>query len=90
MDRLDGLVTTHLVDRLFDPERLADILTSLTAQRAAKAQSVNNRIMALQREVTDAEERLKRLYKLVEDGLTDLDEVLKDRLASLSVRPKTC
>jgi len=24
--------------------------------------------------VTDAEEKLKRLYRLVEDGLTDLDQ----------------
>jgi chromosome condensin MukBEF ATPase and DNA-binding subunit MukB len=39
--------------------------------------------MALQREVIDAEDRLKRLYRLVEDGLTDLDEVLKDRLNNL-------
>jgi hypothetical protein len=30
-----------------------------------------------------AEEKLKRLYRLVEDGLTDLDEVLKDRLSAL-------
>jgi site-specific DNA recombinase len=28
----------------------------------------------------DAEDKLKRLYRLVEDGLTDVDEVLKDRL----------
>jgi site-specific DNA recombinase len=27
----------------------------------------------------DAKDKLKRLYRLVEDGLTDLDEVLKDR-----------
>ena len=39
--------------------------------------------MALQREVTSAEDKLKRLYRLVEDGLTDLDEVLKDRLSTL-------
>jgi hypothetical protein len=39
--------------------------------------------MGLQREVTDAEAKLKRLYRLVEDGLTDLDEVLKDRLINL-------
>src|SRR5262245_10890695 len=36
--------------------------------------------MALQREVADVKERL---YRLVEDGLTDLDDVLKDRLNSL-------
>jgi site-specific DNA recombinase len=83
MDKLDGLVTQHLVERLFHPERLADILTSLTARRAEKARTANNRIMGLQREVTDAEDKLKRLYRLVEDGLTDLDDVLKDRLNSL-------
>jgi hypothetical protein len=30
--------------------------------------------------VTDAGDRLKRLYRLVADGMTDLDDVLKDRL----------
>jgi hypothetical protein len=79
----DGLVTEQLVDNLFHPERLAAILASLTARRAEKAESVNSRIMALQREATDAENRLKRLYRLIEDGLTDLDDVLSDRLNTL-------
>jgi len=83
MDKLDRLVTEQLVKRLFEPERLAIILNSLSARRAEKAESVNKRIMALQREVTDAEDKLKRLYRLVEDGMTDLDDVLKDRLNSL-------
>jgi site-specific DNA recombinase len=83
MDRLDGLVTDHLVERLLHPERLAVLLSSLKARRAEKAESENKRIMVLQREVTDAEDRLKRLYRLVEDGLTDLDDVLKDRLNQL-------
>ena len=83
MDKLDGLVTGHLVEGLFEPERLAAILDSLAARRAERAETVNSRIMTLQREVADAEDRLKRLYRLVEDGVTDLDEVLKDRLNSL-------
>jgi site-specific DNA recombinase len=83
MDKLDGLVTDHLVEQLFNPERLAGILGSLTARRAEKAESVNRRVMALQREVTDAEDKLKRLYRLVEDGMTDLDDVLKDRLNNI-------
>jgi DNA invertase Pin-like site-specific DNA recombinase len=83
MDKLDGVVTDHLVDRLFHPERLATILASLTARRTEKAEGANRRIMALQREVTDADDKLKRLYRLVEDGMTDLDEVLKDRLNEL-------
>src|SRR5258708_33870065 len=83
MDELDGLVTGHLVERLFEPERLAAMLNPLAARRAERAETVNSRIMALQREVADAEDRLKRLYRLVEDGVTDLDDVLKDRLDSL-------
>ena len=83
MDKLDGLVTGHLVERLFEPERLAVMLDSLAARRAERAESVNSRIMALQGEVADAEDRLKRLYRLVEEGVTDLDDVLKDRLNCL-------
>jgi len=33
--------------------------------------------------VTDADEKLKRLYRLIEDGLTAPDEVLTDRLNEL-------
>jgi site-specific DNA recombinase len=33
--------------------------------------------------MTEAEEKLKHLYRLVEEGLTDLDHVLKDRLNTL-------
>jgi site-specific DNA recombinase len=83
MDKLDNLVTQHLNERLFAPERLAEMLHSLSVRRAEKAESLNTRVMALQQEVTNAEEKLKRLYRLVEDGLTDLDEVLKDRLNTL-------
>src|ERR1700730_7468260 len=59
------------------------ILASLSSRRAEKAESLNGRLIALQREVTDADDKLKRLYKLVEDGLTDLDNILKDRLNTL-------
>lgn len=83
MDKLDGLVTDHLVERLFHPERLATVLASLSARRSEKAASVNSRILGLQREVTDADDKLKRLYRLVEDGMTDLDDVLSDRLNAL-------
>jgi site-specific DNA recombinase len=72
-----------LVERLLHPERLAVMLSSLKTRRAEKAKRENQRVMALQREMTDAEDRLKRLYRLVEDGMTDLDDVLKERLDRL-------
>jgi site-specific DNA recombinase len=65
-------VTDHLIERLFKPERLAAILSSLSTRRAQKAESVSGRLMALQQEIGDAEEKLTRLYRLVEEGLTDL------------------
>jgi site-specific DNA recombinase len=83
MDKLDALVTEHLIERLFKPERLVEILTSLSLRRAENSQSLNARLIALQREVADAEDKLRRLYRLIEDGLTDVDEVLKDRLNTL-------
>ena len=83
MDKLDRLVTEHLSERLFQPERLAAILASLSSRRAIKEQSVNSRLMALQKQVADADEKLKRLYHLVEKGVTDLDDILKDRLNAL-------
>jgi site-specific DNA recombinase len=61
MDKLDSLVTDHLLERLFKPERIALILASLSSRRAEMAAAVNSRISTLQREMVDAEDRLKRL-----------------------------
>jgi site-specific DNA recombinase len=81
--KLDVLVTDHLLERLFKPERLALILGSLSSRRAEQAAALNTRIVCLQREMIEADDKLKRLYRLVEDGLTDLDEMLQDRLHTL-------
>jgi hypothetical protein len=83
MGKVDALVTNHLLERLFQPERLALILASLSSRRAEQAIALNSRIVSLQREVIEAEDKLKRLYRLVEEGLTDLDDVLKDRLKTV-------
>ncbi len=85
MQKLDDLVTEHLSERLFQPERLTAILASAAARRTEKALEVDRRVSALQTEVTETEEKLKRLYKMVEDGVTDLDDILKDRLAGLKL-----
>ncbi len=85
MQKLDDLVTEHLAERLFQPERLIATLASVASRRAEKALEVDRRVAALQTEVTEAEEKLKRLYKMVEDGVTDLDEILKERLGSLKL-----
>ena len=83
MDRLDTLVVDHLQDRLFQPDRLNALLGSMMALRSERACEVDTRISRLQTEISDAEERLKRLYQMVEDGVTDLDDLLKERVGAL-------
>ncbi len=83
MDRLDDLVTTQLIDRLLATERLELLLAALASRRADKSIAVDERIRALDQRTAEADERLRRLYKLVEDGLAELDDVLKDRITAL-------
>jgi site-specific DNA recombinase len=52
MEKLDRLVTDHLMERLFKPERLAAILASLAARRAEKAESLNGRMTDIPRAIT--------------------------------------
>jgi chromosome segregation ATPase len=83
MDTLDTLVVEHLSERLFTTERLTAILAATFARRAEKAVEVDRRVVSLQRDVTDAADKLKRLYRLVEEGIAELDDILTDRIASL-------
>ncbi|MBX9590131.1 MAG: zinc ribbon domain-containing protein [Hyphomonadaceae bacterium] len=83
MDKLDTLVTGHLADRLLDPQRLGTMLASLASGRAVKASAVDERIVTLEREAHEANERLRRLYKAMEDGVAEMDDILKDRIFAL-------
>jgi len=83
MDKLDSLVTDHLLDRLLHPPRLESMLATLASRRAAKAVAVGQRLGILEREAHESDQRLRRLYKLLEDGITETDDVLKDRIAAL-------
>lgn len=61
------------------------MLTSLAGRRADRQTTVDQRIAALAREAEDADERLRRLYKLVEVGLAQMDELLRDRISTLKL-----
>jgi site-specific DNA recombinase len=45
--------------------------------------AVDRRPVSLQREVSDTDERLRRLYRSIEDGIVELDDILRERTASL-------
>ena len=54
-----------------------------SARRADKAAAAAQRVAALEREAKDADARLRRLYRLVEDGIAEMDSALKDRIVAL-------
>lgn len=85
MGKFDTLVVDHLSKRLFTAERLTEILVSLSARGAGRVTEVDGRIAALQREASDAEDKFKRLYKMVEDGIPDMDDILKERIGNLKL-----
>ena len=85
MDKLDLLVRQHVADRLRDPERLTTLLRSLAGRRAEKVAAVDRRLADLAREAEEADERLRRLYQLVEDGRDHVDDILRARMADLKL-----
>ncbi|MFN4923525.1 recombinase family protein [Bradyrhizobium sp.] len=80
---LDEIVLTNLKQRVLAPNRIADLLKSLIERQAAKNESADRRLLDLQRELSDAEDRLKRLYRSIEDGIVELDDILRERTATL-------
>ena len=83
MDRLDHLVIDQIIERLLKPARLQQMLAGVEQLRAARASEVDKRVRALEERLAEADERLRRLYALVESGLAELDDLLKDRIAAL-------
>lgn len=83
MAKLDTLVTEHLAARLLQPDRLTTMLTALAGRRTDRQAALDNRIAALASEAGLADEKLRRLYDLVENGLAQMDDVLKDRIEAL-------
>jgi len=58
------------------PVQLAD-------RQSAKSEAVDRRLLGLQGEVADCDERLRRLYRSIEDGIVELDDILRERTVAL-------
>lgn len=52
-------------------------------RQTAKTEAVDRRLTALQREVTECEDQLRRLYRSIEDRIIELDDILRERIATL-------
>ncbi len=84
MDKLDRLVTERLADRLLTPERVENLLAGLMDRQAARNEDHTVRLSALKAKLTDAENRLGRLYAAIESGIADInDATLKERVAAV-------
>ena len=84
MDRLDRVVADHIEQRLLQPKRLEQILSSVLDRREARAERRSAHIAELRKRASEADAKLKRLYDAIENGITDLsDPMLKDRIAEL-------
>lgn len=83
MEKLDHLVTRHVAERVLAPERLEVLLQSVLDRRVKTDAEVQGRISKLDRDVTAAEDKLRRLYQLVADGITEPDEMLKEQINQL-------
>ncbi|NPU27280.1 recombinase family protein, partial [Bradyrhizobium denitrificans] len=83
---LDEIVLTNIKQRVLAPDRIADLLKSLIERQAAKSESADGRLLALQKELTDCEDRMKRLYRSIEDGIVELDDILRERTAALKAQ----
>ncbi len=82
-DKLDALVLAGLKGLLFTPERLDALLASLVQRQARNEQEVSQRLTGLQATAAEPEEKLKRLYLLVEGGAMQVDDLLRQRIQVL-------
>nr|WP_081762804.1 recombinase family protein [Xanthobacter sp. 126] len=80
---LDTLVLDALKEQLFTPERLSELLAALVERRQARDAALHRRLAALKSEVLAVEERLTRLYRSIEEGIVELDDLLRARVADL-------
>ena len=80
---LDEIVLTNLKQHVLAPDRIVGLLKSLIERQAAKSESADLRLVELQKELSDSEDRLKRLYRSIEEGVVELDDLLRDRTAAL-------
>ena len=83
MDTLDDLVVKAVKCKILVPERILALLNSLIERKAERANAVNSRALGLQKEVDQCVEKLKRIYAAIENGVVEIDDILKDRIAVL-------
>lgn len=83
MPLLDDLVVDAVNSQLLRAERLTVLLEDLMARQTERSGAIDARIADLAEQADGADQRLRRLYKLVEDGFAEMDDPLRERIADL-------
>jgi site-specific DNA recombinase len=83
MAKLDNLILSNVKERLLNPGRLFNILHALIERQSAKDSAVHHRREVLEAELIEKNEKLRRLYSAIEEGIVELDMHLKSRVQAL-------
>ena len=86
MGFLDDLVLDHLARRLFTPERMHELLALHASNNRNGTAEWTQKAKEAERALRETNTRLNRLYALVEQGVTPMDDTLGNRLAELRQR----
>ena len=74
MERLDEAVTSTLVERLFEPSRLACMIQTIDERRSKDLAKNNEELLRIEADWADANNRLRRLYDAIEREVIDIAE----------------
>lgn len=74
MEKLDEAVTSTLVERLFEPSRLAAMIRKIDERRSKNLAIGHDELIRIEADLTDATNRLRRLYDAIERGIIDIAE----------------
>ena len=84
--QLDTQVIEGLKQKLFTPERMGKVLSSLRQRHAARDATVVERQRVLKVELNEIRSKLDRLNLAIENGVIELDDDIKGRIGSLKER----
>ena len=79
MEKLDALVISHLLNRVFTPRHLQAMLGQARKLLSERKDSDQQNVAKLQAELRRVDERLNRLYEALESGGVPLDETFQRR-----------
>ncbi|NDA46729.1 MAG: hypothetical protein EBY21_05530, partial [Alphaproteobacteria bacterium] len=83
MSKLDEIILSNVKQQLLTPDRLKLILEALIERRSVKDQAIADPKTNLDASLNQVADKLARLYKAIEEGIIELDQDLKDRVAAL-------